>query len=325
MSAWDAERRRELNEEFDHVFSLHDQISRDLNSDQNEQLQSLFKSVNKWEQNAMKKVAKTAQTAREDIQRVFDGSKQNLQRALNQNITEKLRQALQEEDKFTEVDIDMWQADLAAIKKQLNRLSSSIEFSHRNVIKLIEVKHNASMVPIGNAPFNPQQFRLQSIRGHAIFDYAQSLIRTTCPTLLVSENSYSHGSHYFRFRLEQSNDYLFFGIISAKDQEKLREKPRPISSIHGWWNLDRRVLFGRKEQYVSSLNIYNHDEVILILNCDARQLFLEYPSMNKSNRIELPHDGRECPSPWKILVEVGRRGQCLIRLQDWGIMPYGTS
>ena len=319
MSVWDVERRKGLNEEFDRVFALHDRVGRDLNSDQNEQLQFLFQSVNKWEQDAMKKVAKTAQIARDEIQRIFNGTQQRLQRALNQCVTEKLRQALQEKDKFSEVDIDQWQADLADIKRQLDRLSSSIEFSHHNVIKLIRVKQNASVASFVNAQFDHRQFRMQQISGHAIFDHAQCLIRTTSPTILLSENTYSKGSHYFRFRLEQSTNNLFFGIVSVNDEDKLQEKPRP-TSIHGWWNIDRRVLAGQKEPFVSSLNIFNHEEVILIVNCAARQLFLEYPSMSKLNRIEVP----ECPLPWKILVEVGKPGKCLLRLQDWGLMPHGT-
>ncbi|CAF3965824.1 unnamed protein product, partial [Adineta steineri] len=104
-----------------------------------------------------------------------------------------------------------------------------------------------------------------------------------------------------------------------KDHQNLIQNKHPIESIHGWWNIDRRVITGRKDAHLSALNIYNGDEIVLILNCDAREIFLEYPSMTKLNSIRLVDDVRLCSPPWKVLVEIGKPGRCLLKLIDWGL------
>lgn len=325
MSSADLERRRKLNDEFDNIFREHDRLQQDLNSDQNGQYRSLINSVDKWEQDAIKKIQKTANTARNDIQQLIKDSNQQLQRVLNDSVTEELREALQEKNKFTELHIDRWLTNLSNIRRQLEVIPSLVDFSHNKVINLIKVKRKFSLKSSNRTLIDYKQFYFELIRGHPIFYNTEHLISTARPATILSQNTYVKGIHYFRFRIEQATDELFFGIISDRDRPELVENNSSIKSIHGWWNVDRRVVAGRKEPHVSVLNIYNGDEIMLMINCDARQILLEYPSMTKLNSIQLVDDLRECPPPWRLLIEIGKPGKCLLRLLDWGITAHGTS
>jgi predicted nucleic acid-binding protein len=325
MSSSDVERRRKLNDEFDNIFREHDRLQQDLNSEQHEQYQSLLTSIDKWEEDAIKRVEKTARTARNDVQRLLKDTSHQLQDVLNDTVTEDLREILQQKDNLTEFHIDKWLANLSEIRRQFEAMPSVVDFSHNKVIELIKVKRKYPLKICDRLHLDHRQFNFENIRGHPIFSKTEHLISCTRPATILSQNKYSHGTHYFRFRIEQTTDELFFGIISDKDHQKLKENLSPIQSIHGWWNIDRRVISGRKEPYVSTLNIYNGDEIILIMNCDARQIFLEYPSMSKLNTIQLSDDIREYSLPWKLLIEIGKPGRCLLKLLEWGKIAHGTS
>ncbi|CAF1060651.1 unnamed protein product [Adineta steineri] len=314
MSSWDIERQRKLNNEFDNIFREHERLQQDLNSDQTQHYESLLNSINKWEDDAIKKIQKTAKTARNDIEKLLKNTNQQLQRFVNNTITEELREALREKNKITEFNIDKWLVQLSQARKELENLSSTIEFSYNKSIKLIKVNQTH---PTTNLDY--RTFYFEKIRGRPILYNTEHVISSVRPTIVLSEKKYSTGTHYFRFRIEKNTDELFFGVISDKDHQNLIQNKHPIESIHGWWNIDRRVIAGRKDAHLSALNIYNGDEIVLILNCDAREIFLEYPSMTKLNSIRLVDDVRLCSPPWKVLVEIGKPGRCLLKLIDWGL------
>ena len=325
MNSGDQERRRKLNDEFDNVFREHERLRQDLNSDHSQQYQAVLNSIDKWEQDAIKKIQKTATTARKDAQQLLKDTSHQLQRALDDTVTEDLREALQKKDNFSEFHIDRWLAYLSEIRKQLETMASVVDFPHKKCIPLIKVKRKNSSSKFGQAIAHYYQFNFEKIRGHPIFYSTEHLITTGRPAVILSQNNYSKGSHYFRFRVEQTTDELFFGVISGHHDQRLKQNTHPIQSIHGWWNIDRRVIGGKKEPYISALNIYNGDEVILTLNCDARQIFLEYPSMSKINSLQFIDDILECSAPWRLLIEIGKPGKCMLRLLDWGKTAHGTN
>jgi hypothetical protein len=325
MNSWDGECRRKLNEDFDNVFREHDRLGKDLNSDPSQQHQALLNSIDRWEQDAIKKIQKTAIAARNDVQRLLKDTNQQLQRALNDTVTEELREALEQKNSFTEFHIDRWLAYLSEIRRQLETMPSTVDFVHHKVIHLIKVKRKLPLNTFGRIKLDNYQFNFEKLRGHPVFYNTEHLISTARPATVASENAYLTGSYYFRFRVEQNTDELFFGIISVKDTDQLKQNIHPIESIHGWWNIDRRVIAGKKEPYVSSLNIYNGDEVLLIINCDAGEIFLEYPSMTKLNSIKISSDILGRTLPWKLLIEIGKPGKCLLKLLDWGKLAHGTN
>ncbi|CAF0738573.1 unnamed protein product [Rotaria sordida] len=325
MSSWDVERKRKLDDEFDNVIREHDRLRQDLNTNENRKYESLFDLIDKWEKDAIKKIKKTAKTARNDLQQLLKNNNDRLQRTLHDTVTDELQETLEKKINFTEANIDNWMANLSEIRKQLGTISSTIEFSHDKVINLIKIKREFSKEIFQRINFNYQEFHFEKIRGQPNFYKTQHFISTIHPAIIVSRNKYSNGTHYFRFRIEKTINELFFGIINDNDCQKLKENLHPIQSIYGWWNIDRRVIAGRKEPYVSTLNIFDNDEIIFIINCNAREIFLEYPSMIKLNSIKLIHDGYECPPPWKLLIEIGKPGQCLLKLLDWGKIAHGKS
>lgn len=325
MSTLDGERRQKLNDEFDNVFREHDRLQRDLNSDQIEQYQALIHSIDQWEQDAIRKIEKTARKARQDAQRLMKQATHQLQHVLNDTVTESLREVLEKKENLKEFQIDRWLASLSELRRQLDTLSSVVDFSQEKVIKLIKVKQSFPLKTCDRLYLDYQQFNFEKIRGHPTFNHTEHLISSSRPATILSQKKYSKGTHYFRFRVEQSTDELFFGIISEHHRQNLLQNTQLIPSIHGWWNIDRRVIAGRKDAHVSALNIYNGDEIILMLNCDAKQIFLEYPSMTKLNSIQLTNDIRECPPPWRLLIEIGKPGRCLLHLLDWGITAHGTN
>ncbi|CAF3044589.1 unnamed protein product [Rotaria socialis] len=325
MGSWDAERKRKLNEDFDNIFHEHERLQKDLNINNNPECQSLLQSIDRWEQDAIKKIKKTAKIARNDVQRLLKSTHDRLQIVLYDSVTEKLQETLTQKVDITEDQIDQWLINLSEIRKQLERVSSTVDFSHDTAIDLIKVKQKKSSDALHQTNFDYQQFYFEKIRGHPVFYNTQHLISATAPITIVSQNKYSAGTHYFRFSIEKPTDELFFGVISDTDLHQLKQNIRPIASIYGWWNIDRRVIEDRKEPYVSTLNLNAGDEVILTLNCNAREIFLEYPSMWKSNSIKLPNKGHVCPPPWRLLIETGKPRDFGIKLLDWGITAHGKN
>lgn len=325
MSSFDGERRRKLNEEFDNVFREHDRLQTDLNADQIEQYQALIQSIDQWEQDAIRKIEKTARNARHDAQQLMKDATQQLQYVLNATVTESLREVLEKKENFTDFHIDRWLASLSDLRRQLETLSSVVEFSEGKAIKLIKVKQKFPLKTYDRLQLDYHAFNFEKIRGHPIFYRTEHIITCSRPMTILSQKNYAKGTHYFRFRVEQPTDELFLGIISEHDRQKLLQNSPQIPSVHGWWNIDRRVLAGRKEPYVSALNIYSGDEIIFMLNCDAKQIFLEYPSMTKLNSIQLSNDVRECPSPWRLMIETGKPGRCSLKLLDWRVGAHGVN
>jgi hypothetical protein len=58
---------------------------------------------------------------------------------------------------------------------------------------------------------------------------------------------------------------------------------------------------------------------------DAGEIFLEYPSMTKLNSIKISSDILGRTLPWKLLIEIGKPGKCLLKLLDWGKLAHGTN
>ena len=324
MNTPGGERRRGLSNELDNIYREHDRLQNDLNADQSEHYQALVNSIDKWEQDAIRKIQKTAKNARNDAQRLLKKAANRLQYVLNDTVTEPLRESL-EKNSYTEVHIDRWLAYLSEIRRQMETVSSAVEFSNHKTINLIKVTQKLPLKGFNQTYLNHQQFNFEKIRGNPLFYNTEHMINSTHPAVILSQNKYATGTHYFRFRVQKSTGELFFGFISEKDRQKLKDNTSTIPSIHGWWNIDRRVIGGRKEPYLSALNIYNGDEIVLTINCATRQIFLEYPSMTKLNSIQMIDDVRECSPPWKLLIEIGKPGRCSLKLLEWGKIAHGTS
>lgn len=320
----DGERRRKLNEEFENIFREHERLQQDLNVDQNEPYVSLVKAIDQWEEDAIRKIQKTANKARHDVEKLVKETNEQLQLKLNDTVTESLREALKEKNQFTEYHIDRWLGSLSEIRRQFQTMSSEFEFTYKNKIKLIQVKRCHPPKAYNQFLFNYQPFNFEIIHGHLGYNHSEHLISSDRPVTFLSETRYTKGAHYFRFRVQQTTEELFFGIISEYERQKLIQSMPSISSIHGWWNIDRRVIRGRKDPNVSALSIHDGDEVIIILNCDAQQILLEYPSMTKLNTIQSIDTIRDCPLPWKLLIEIGKPGKCVLQLLDWGLNAHGT-
>lgn len=322
MTSRDAERQRKLNDDFDNVFREHERLRKDLNVKDNHQYRTLLQTIDQWEQDSIKKIEKAAKTARSDVQKLVKTTHEHLQIVLHDSVTEKLQETLKQKLEITEYDIDQWLISLSEIRKQLENLSVTVEFSHDNVIKLIKVKRQAPTRGSKRSSSNTKPFYFEKARGNPIFYKTQGLIITNHPAIVVSQNIFSKGAHYFRFRVEKSTDELFFGVISESEYPHLKNNLVPLKTIYGWWNIDRRVLHGRKEPYVSTLHINDGDEIILTLNCEAQEIFLEYPSMWKLNSIKVAEKEFDCPKPWRLLIEIGKPGECVLRLLDWGVLAH---
>lgn len=315
MSAWDVQRREQLNQEFEQIFREHERLKTDLNSSENEHrdYQNLRQSIDEWEEKSSKKLRQTARQAREDLEILFNQNRHFLRRRLEQTVTDELRENLTEKHReLNEKDLDRWLSQIAEIRTKFERFSSNIDFDDRKSLKIRSIR------PIPS--FDVPQLEFSTIRGRVQFDSEHRLFTASRPSAVISRSTFSSGSHFFRFRVERSQSNIFFGVIAVEDEENFRQSSRPCRSVFGWWNVDRRVLADRADSHVSALNIYTNDEIILTLNCQAKQITLEYPSMNKLNRIEIDSTTKK----WKILIEFGQKNLTMIRLIDSGRQAHGN-
>ena len=306
--------------ELENIYREYERIQNDLNQESIEPYQAIVKSIDQWEEEAIKKIQETASQARVDAEKVLQKAKEQLQRALNDTVAEPLRNVLERKDQLVEYQIDRWLGSLSEIRRQFNAMPSAIEFTSKKKIKLIKVKQHSPSKQFEQLTLSYQPFNFDIIHGHPTYYHAQHIISSERPATLLSQTRYTKGMHYFRFRVQQTADELFFGIVSENERHKLIQSTALIPSKHGWWNIDRRVIRGRKDPNVWALSIYAADEIIFIVNCDAHQLYLEYPSMSKINSIQSIDVNRDCPLPWKLLIEIGQTGgQCVLKLLDWGL------
>ena len=317
MSAWDVQHRESLNKEFDQIFREHERLRNDLNGSENNHhdYQDLRRSIDEWEEKTVKKIRRRAKQARDDLQILFDLNRHYVRRTLEQNVSGELRETLAEKHpEFREADIDRWLAQLAELRKRFEQFSSNIDVN--------EGKSSIDVRPIHPLPsVDVPQMRFTTIRGRVQIDANRHLLSTSRRSAVISQASFSRGTHFFRFRVERSQADLFFGVIGVEDEEKFRRGDRPCLSVHGWWNIDRRVFADQPDSHVSALKIYTNDEVILTLNCQAKQITLEYPSMNKLNRIEM-NDRKT--SAWKMLVQFDPTASTSVRLLECGRQAHGN-
>ena len=227
MNSPEGRRRHQLEKELENVFHEHDRLFDDLQADQRQRGQPLLDSIDQWEKDALRKIQKVAQKARVDAQRALDDTNRAMQCSLTENISKELRATLQPAATYTEVHIDRWMKNLADIRRQLDTIASSVEFTHPRVLRLIQVKQ-----PVRRSPSSSHaDVHFEAIHGSPVLDDAHARIRTLQSATIISRNEYSTGSHYFRFLVEQSTNELFFGVISNGHIDALKHNRQLASSI----------------------------------------------------------------------------------------------
>ena len=102
---------------------------------------------------------------------------------------------------------------------------------------------------------------------------------------------------------------LFFGIItSTKKYDQSFFTPNN-SSVYGWYNMQYSVINGKSQPHHDEYTLVNGDELILFLDCDKQQIFLEHQRTKRVLQILVKLD--KCPFPWKILIGLANCNDCV--------------
>jgi hypothetical protein len=319
------EHRQELSQQMDDIGQEHDLLRRDFNYENN--THSLLAQIDQWEQESIKIIQAVAKKARADLQQQFDQTKNELKVSVDK-LTEEIR-ACRESDDYTEIDIQKWMEHLKELRQTIENPSAITTVCDNNTTSAI------SLIKVSSAP-RPQQSsnqtkRLYENNNHTSDDFSASVTEkftdgfgditlssdgfTACCFQNISRGScvsgigrYSSKIHHIRLRIEQKNSYyLFFGIITAS--QKLTSNISNLPSLYGWWDLGYTVLNGKAKDKNQTKYINSGDELILILNCDNRQIQLHHHPT--STLVDMPVDLEQCPFPWKIFFRLDTKNDCI--------------
>jgi hypothetical protein len=323
------EHRQELSHQMDSVGQEHDLLQRDLNQQNIEH--PFISRINTWERESMTKIQVAAQAARDDLQKLLDINKKELKKSVNE-ITDEL-QSFRESDGYTEVDINKWIQQLQVLRKTLESPSTihiAEDESPQSIIRSIRI-HDQQQHRTSSSDMESLEHRLSVIEKSSSFNderfdqivgevtLSEQSLMATCyssnwfsDSIVYGANRYSSEKHHIRFRIGKvGRTSMFFGICTSSEKNSgtvVRDESR-----HGWWNLSEVVANGKFRNTGIKRVTMAGDEVTLILNCDKRQIQLQHHRTNL--QVELCVDLDKCLFPWKIVVQLTAKGDCVRILQ----------
>ncbi|CAF1151234.1 unnamed protein product [Didymodactylos carnosus] len=318
--------REELSKDMDKLTKDYELLQRDLIRGNGPH--PLLCAIDTWEQEQITKIRNCAETARADLRQSIERIKNKIEKTLDM-ITDELESSRESED-YTEIDFKRWNHQLeefrSRIEKPLN--TEIIEDDDIPPIHLIKVGENRDQQQSRSTArsFFTSEISLRSIQEPPLlvrekFEEAagpatvseDGLLATysgswTGDSSISGVNLYSSGTHHIRFRIQEMfYNSPFFGINGAPQEMSARDFEPPSADVSS--NLGFPIANGKNQWIGRDRIIRAGDEVTLILDCDRRQIFLEH---HRTNRLlHLPIDLRVCPLPWKIVIVLRRRGDCV--------------
>ncbi|CAF2194561.1 unnamed protein product [Rotaria magnacalcarata] len=309
--------RQELAIEVETLRQKHDRFRSNLDRKFTEH--PLLLQINQWEQDAVNTIQTIAETARALLRELLNQTKNEIEKSMK-NLTDAL-QSSRECDDYTEINIKKWTGQLRTLRETIESPPTIlITENEKLVIPLISVHNQPSTfatenfenhtVTVENSTHPSERF--DQIVGKAITSEECRVI--TCNTWFVSyptiygSGRYSSGTHRLDYQIEKiGNSSIFFGITSSL--EGARENDENDTSVHGWWDLARTVVNGEAEKGDDQKFITTGDEVTLTIDCDDRQIQLQHHQTRR--QVELNIDIEYCPLPWKTVIKLGSKGDCI--------------
>ena len=312
-----AEHRQKLPNQLNEIMHEHELIQDELRQTTNNQ--SLFQTVDQWENDSIVKIQTTAQTLRDELREMITSSKQRLSTTCR-DLVENLR-SNRDQGAFCQHDLAQTMRQLQQLKSKVSsRLSVQLVEDKQSTIRLLtlkgsDVRHEdhekAKVISIAKRKGTSEQQEHFSkiITGSASITHGGLLVKQTnsnsSPTYILGEQLYSKVRHTIRFRLEQCQTpyNIFLGGVSSKlTPDKIHYKS---SSVAGWFHNNEVYHHGicdtnvKMHRYESS-KLETSDIVSLTFDCDQKLIEL-YPERTKKIH-ELPIDTAKMPFPWQILI-----------------------
>jgi hypothetical protein len=280
--------RNELNKQLEEIAVTHDLVHQTLNQQgEDPQKHPLIKKINQWEQSAIDKIRQTAEKARNELFEVTTQHTTQVKQKL-QILSNELRQGREEND-FSEIDLRQWKQKLEEMKKEiLNPATIAIQEDSTSLVSNIHLTRQDTSDVFENVCGNAE-----------IKEKGRLVVKTISGghTQIRGKSSYSTGRHALRFRVEQLNGWIFFGIISKS--QFMTVESYYSSSSYGWSN-QNQIYVGVSNQVnrEQTIEIIQNDVMILSIDCDKRTIGLKNERLNRT--IELSVDINKCPFPWQL-------------------------
>ncbi|CAF3058592.1 unnamed protein product [Rotaria sp. Silwood2] len=290
--------------------------------------QQLLSNIDRWEKESIEKIRLAAQTARTDLRPWIERTKNELEIPFQKMMDElQTRRKLQD---YTEIDLKRWSSQLAEFNEKLKQrpVIEYLDYDDTQAIHLIRIidrssfnsscstnfTYSFSERSLNNSEESPTLERetFGEIFGAINLSENDHVATYSGPWIgdasVCGTNTYSTGVHHIRFRItEKFYNAPFFGISAAS--QPMIEHMSASPSTNGWSNFDFPVVSGIEERVGKDRIIRAGDTVALTLDCDRRQIFLRHIQTNRLS--QLPIDIRICPFPWKLLIILRRRGDCV--------------
>ena len=322
------EHRHELSERMNNINQDHSLFRQDMCKEIPKH--SLLTRIDTWERESINKIQAVAETARTDLRELLDRTKNDMKISV-EKMTNEL-QSCQQSDDFTENDLKRWTEQLRELRRKLDNPATIFignEDDTKSSIRLIRIsdKHHqqrpsTSMIraPEQRIHHVKESEKFEEIDGKATLSENNLVVTCSLASILTQPiiygiNRYSTGRHQIRFRIEKMGDLrLYFGIIrSLENISRSGQAQNNNNSLYGWWDLNEAIVNGKAQTSKYRNIVTTGDEVILILDCDNKQIQLQHQRTKRLAQLLIDLD--KCPFPWKIVIRLQSVGDCVRILQ----------
>ncbi|CAF1207158.1 unnamed protein product [Rotaria sordida] len=319
------EHRQQLNIELENIMQEHDLIQQDIRLSIDNDL--LLKEIDKWEKESMKKIQLVAEKARINLKQILENSNNKILKTC-QDVASKLLSA-REAENFSEIDLKRWIEQLNELKSQTKLLSMiHIVEDNKSPIYLIEIKQtNTVNTYTKNKELLSSSRRIEErfIEGNGLAIIEDGGLRIKHIDsdhkfiYFHGQKSYTDGCHTLKFKIEHSTSSYstFIGICSS--DINLRQIMYHLTVVVGWFNTTEVWQHGRcirntKFQGSKNDEIKTNDIIQLTIDCENKQIELFHERTNKKHTVIV--DSNQTPLPWKILLALRRKNDCVKILQS---------
>ena len=283
----------------------------------------LLSSVYAWERKSMRKIQEIAEKAREDLATWTERTKKEVKHSLD-HMTEEIH-STKTLNNYTELDLRKWTRQLEELRnlfEKPNTISLIEDDDSDSYIRPIKILVKQPLTPLSSSSvvvakplfhkttsFVPEHF--EKMHGPCALSDENRVVTHGSYRAGLSQisgcNHYSHGKHLIDLLIEKKGERnLFIRIVSSSHQII---SPTLDYSVHGWWNSEHKIINGESKGGDVDDSMQSGDRITLTIDCDHRQVVLEYHRTEK--HVHLPIQLQVCPFPWKMLVRLLNTGDSI--------------
>ena len=303
-----ADHREELVQQIDILGQQHNILKRDVIEDVAGK--TILAQIDRWEEESIHKIRWSAEKARADLQRFTEETKIRLNISID-HLSSELR-LNQENDDYTEEDLDRWTKELQKLRKEFEEPSTvTLDEDKSSALSLLRVQNRNVYRKNSVDSFQSVAEKFSLVAGSVVLSddhcYATCTSDNDLHSGMITYSSvyghlqYSQGIFNRRFRLyTSSKSAVFLGIITSS--VSIVNTSWTLPYVYGFWTDARPVSSGQAASTYKKIITQLNDQVTLVLDCPSSRII--YIHERTQQRSELQVNQTKCPFPWKLVLNL---------------------